>query len=116
MGPFIPLANVVGTQSLPMTQSRMDADATPSPAIQADVAPSSRATLRTQVATDPEVVGEPRLELEEGPGAESRRVNMSTEEFIERRRFRSNQRDAQIQPIPTDAPRRLAARTYGTEA
>jgi hypothetical protein len=93
----------------------VDVDATPSPAIQADVAPSSRSSLRAQVATDPDVVGEPHLELEEGPGTESRRVNTSTQEFIERRRFRADREYDEALRAPGTHPPRLAARMYAAE-
>ena len=113
MGPFIPLASQIGQPLAQAMPSRVDANATPAPAVQANIDPSARATLRTQVATDADPVPEARGQLEEGLGAESRRVKISTEEFAARRRLRSSQRAGQkFLPASASLPPRLAARVY----
>jgi len=116
MGPTTPLFNHALPIGATSTPSRVDADATPAPAIQADVPETTRTTLRTQLPTSVEPPAEPRAQLEEGPGAERRRIHLSTEEFAVRRRARFRASEDARQPIPGSLPPRLGARLYASHA
>jgi hypothetical protein len=111
---FTPFSSVAGQPSAQAAPSRVSSDANPSKSAQAEAPPSARATVRAQAVTSTDSSPMVRAQIEEGPGAESRRVNLSTEEFIARRRVRvrseDRRREASSPALAT--PQLRAARVF----
>ncbi len=105
---FAPFSTVAGQPTAQAMPSRVNPDGNPGQSAQAEATPSARATVRAQAATSADSAPTVRPQIEEGPGAETRRVNLSTEEFIARRRFRAEKRRAEAEPL-ADATSRLRA-------
>lgn len=111
---FAPFSAVAGQATAQATPSRVSSDVNPGQSAQAEGNPSTRATVRAQAVTSADPVPRVRAELEEGPGSEARRVNLSTQEFIARRRLRAEKRSAEASHGAQSSPTQRATRTFKT--
>ena len=107
---YSPLSTVAGQPTAQSAPSRVSTGDSPTQSDRVESMPSSRGTARAQVVTSVDESSIVRGELKEGGGARSRRVGISTEEFIARRKFRTL--NSRIRPSSSPTPGRRAAQIF----
>ena len=111
---YVPTATVAGQPTAQPLPSRASTDSNPAQSERAETVRSTRDTARARVVTSPDEISRLRSQVDEGPGAEARRVNLSTKEFLARRKFRARQKARGKEKPIAEQPKQLAAKRFKT--